>query len=65
VPLIGPLLSRTRRDHPGVDARMLRLESVRRMIGAMIDDVLTETRSRAHEARLGDADAVLGHWGGT
>lgn len=58
VPLIGPLLHQTRRDWPGIDARMLRLEAVRRMIGAMVEDVLAETRRRAGEARLESADDV-------
>ena len=58
VPLIGPLLAETRRDWPGVDARMLRLEAVRRMIGAMVDDVLAETRRRAEVAGVACADDV-------
>ena len=52
VPLIGPVLLATRRDWPGLDERMVRLEAVRRMIGVMIEDVLAET-----ERRL-DADGV-------
>ncbi|CAN5270586.1 deoxyguanosinetriphosphate triphosphohydrolase [soil metagenome] len=46
VPLIGPVIDTVRRDFPGLDDRMLRLESVRRMIGDMVGDVLTETRKR-------------------
>jgi len=56
VPLIGPILVATRRDHPDLDARMIRLEAVRRMIGAMVDDVLGETSQRAEG--LGSANAV-------
>ena len=56
VPLIGPILAATKRDHPDLDARMIRLEAVRRMIGAMVDDVLAETARRAEG--LGSADAV-------
>jgi dGTPase len=58
VPLIGPLLHETRRDWPDVDGRMLRLEAVRRMIGAMVDDVLAETRRRAQAHGLKSADDV-------
>lgn len=58
VPLIGPLLHQTRRDYPDLEPRLLRLEAVRRMIGAMVDDVLAETRRRADEERLGSADDV-------
>ena len=46
VPLIGPILKGTRDDWPDLDARMIRLEAVRRMIGAMIEDVLAETGRR-------------------
>jgi len=46
VPLIGPILRRTRDDWPTADERMIRLEAVRRMIGAMVEDVLTETERR-------------------
>ncbi|MFN3816935.1 deoxyguanosinetriphosphate triphosphohydrolase [Brevundimonas sp.] len=49
VPLIGPILHRTRKDWPDLDNRMIRLEAVRRMIGAMIDDVLAETERRIAE----------------
>ena len=51
-PLIGPVLQATRRDWPGLDERMVRLEAVRRMIGVMVEDVLAET-----ERRL-DADGI-------
>jgi len=47
VPLIGPVLHGVRRDWPDIDERMIRIEAVRRMIGAMVDDVLAETRRRA------------------
>jgi dGTPase len=60
VPLIGPLLDETRRDHPGLDDRLLRLEAVRRMIGAMVDDVLAETRGRAAAEGVTSADDVRG-----
>ncbi len=58
VPLIGPLLAEVRRDWPGIDARLLRLEAVRRMIGAMVDDVLAETTRRAATAGARTADDV-------
>ena len=47
VALIGPILAATRADYPDLDHRLLRLEAVRRMIGAMVGDVLAETRRRA------------------
>jgi dGTPase len=47
VPLIGPHVASAMQDYPDCDQSILRLEAVRRMIGAMVDDVLAETRKRA------------------
>ena len=47
VPLVGPVLVTVRRDYPDLDDRLTRLETVRRMIGVMVGDVLAETRARA------------------
>ena len=47
VPLIGPVLAGVRADFPDLDARLTRLEAVRRMIGEMVGDVLAETARRA------------------
>jgi dGTPase len=58
VPLIGQALHSVKRDWPDLDDRMLRLEAVRRMIGAMVDDLITETRRRAAEFRLDSPEAV-------
>ncbi|HZZ30581.1 MAG TPA: deoxyguanosinetriphosphate triphosphohydrolase [Phenylobacterium sp.] len=52
IPLIGPHVASAVAEYPQVDPGILRLEAVRRMIGAMVDDVLSETRRRA------DKDAV-------
>jgi len=56
VPLIGPMIDSVRRDFPGLDDKMLRLEAVRRMIGHMVSDVLAETRRRV--AGLKNAEEV-------
>ena len=58
VPLIGPILMGVRKDHPTLDDRLTRLEAVRRMIGAMIGDVLGETRLRAANSRVASAADV-------
>ena len=58
VPLIGPILMGVRKDHPTLDDRLTRLEAVRRMIGAMIGDVLDETRLRAGHSRVASAADV-------
>ena len=58
VPLIGPALRETRKDWPDLDDRMLRLEAVRRMIGAMVDDVMAETGRRVREDGVETAEDV-------
>lgn len=58
VPLIGPILESVYRDYPGLDPVITRLEAVRRMIGAMVDDVLAETDRRARAAKVGSAEDV-------
>ena len=60
VPLIGPQLAAVRRDWPQLDARLLRLEAVRRMIGAMIGDVIAETRRAALGLRSAEEVRRLG-----
>lgn len=58
VPLIGPILASVYKDYPGLDPVIIRLEAVRRMIGAMVDDVLAETHRRAQEAKVASPEDV-------
>jgi dGTPase len=58
VPLIGPILAAVRSERPELDARITRLEAVRRMIGAMVDDVMGETLQRAAITGVSSADEV-------
>ncbi len=58
VPLIGPILAGVYKDYPDLDPGIIRLEAVRRMIGAMIDDVLAETNRRATASKVSSADEV-------
>ncbi|MBJ7448168.1 MAG: deoxyguanosinetriphosphate triphosphohydrolase [Brevundimonas sp.] len=58
VPLIGPILHQTRRDWPDIDERMIRIEAVRRMIGAMVEDVLAETEGRIEAAGIRSTEDV-------
>jgi dGTPase len=58
IPLIGPSIASVRRDYPGLETRLLRLESVRRMIGVMADDVIAETRARVKAGGVDSAEAV-------
>ncbi len=60
VPLIGPIVDEARRDWPRLEDRLIGLEVVRRMIGAMVEDVMAETRRRADEAGVGSAEDVRG-----
>jgi len=58
IPLIGPHVTSAVADYPQVDPGILRLEAVRRMIGAMVDDVLAETRRRAGADKVGSPEDV-------
>ncbi len=58
VPLIGPILAGVYKDYPDLDPGIIRLEAVRRMIGAMVDDVLAETHRRALASKVGSPDDV-------
>ena len=58
VPLVGPVLLGVRKDYPGLEPSLTRLEMVRRMIGLMVDDVLRETRRRAGEGRVESPEDV-------
>jgi dGTPase len=63
VPLIGPHVVCARADYPDCEPGILRLEAVRRMIGAMADDVIAETGRRAAAGKVGSPEDVrmLGH----
>ena len=58
VPLIGPILHGVKRDYPDLDPAIVRMEAVRRMIGAMVDDVIAETTRRVAQTGVASADAV-------
>jgi len=58
VPLIGPILHGVKRDYPELDPAITRMEAVRRMIGAMVDDVIAETTRRVAQTGVASADAV-------
>src|ERR1700754_2369999 len=63
IPLIGPHVAAARAAYPDCEPGILRLEAVRRMIGAMVDDVLAETRRRAETGNVGSPEDVrmVGH----
>ena len=60
VPLIGPILNGVRQDYADLDAGLTRMEAVRRMIGAMVGDVLSETRARAAASGVASPADVRG-----
>jgi len=60
VPLIGPILLAVKSERPDLDPNLTRLEAVRRMIGAMVDDVMGETLQRAAATGVQSADEVRG-----
>ena len=51
VPLVGPILAAVRAEFPMLESGLIRLETVRRMIGAMLEDIMAETSARARRAR--------------
>jgi dGTPase len=63
VALIGPILHTVRREYPDLSARLVRLEAVRRMIGAMVNDVIAETGRRVAANAVASVQDVrgLGH----
>jgi dGTPase len=58
VPLIGPILRSLKLERPDLDARLLRLEAVRRMIGVMVEDVLEQTARNVVELKVRTAQDV-------
>ena len=46
VPLLKDIIPRVEREYPGIAQKILIYEVIRDMIGAMVDDVLAETRTR-------------------
>jgi len=46
VPLVGPILSELQDRYNNVDREILAHETVRRLIGIMVDDVISESRQR-------------------
>jgi len=58
VPLVGPVLFEVVRGYPDVDRSLHIHETVRRMIGLMIGDMIAETRRRIAEFAPKSADDV-------
>ncbi|MGD9536278.1 MAG: deoxyguanosinetriphosphate triphosphohydrolase [Alphaproteobacteria bacterium] len=58
VPLVGPIFAEVEAAHPGLDESRLIHEAVRRMIGAMVEDLIGESRRRLAAAKPESAEAV-------
>jgi dGTPase len=58
VPLAGPIVAAVRRDHPGLDEDRAMHETVRRMIGEMVGDVIAETRLRITASQVASPEEV-------
>ncbi|MBL8907951.1 MAG: deoxyguanosinetriphosphate triphosphohydrolase [Rhizobiales bacterium] len=58
VPLVGTALAEVLKTYPKLDRARLVHETVRRVISAMVGDLLAETNSRAARFTPGSADAV-------
>jgi dGTPase len=56
--LVGPVLAELLDAHPGIEQSRLVHETVRRVIDAMVTDVLAETARRLAEAAPGDPDEL-------
>ncbi len=58
VPLVGPVFADVARAYPEVDESLLIHEAVRRMIGAMVTDILAETARRIEDIGPATADDI-------
>ena len=58
VPLVGPVFAEARAAHPGLDGSRLIHEAVRRLIGAMVEDLIGETVRRLADAAPKSATEV-------
>lgn len=56
VPLFGTHLRETLADHPTLQGRRLLYEAIRRMLSALVYDVIAATQARLDDARPADAD---------
>ncbi|MGF1612013.1 MAG: deoxyguanosinetriphosphate triphosphohydrolase [Kiloniellales bacterium] len=58
LPLVGPLLKELRQRYPGLGLGRLSHELIRRLIDAMVNDLLAETRARLADSGVGSAVEV-------
>ncbi|MGE4063520.1 MAG: deoxyguanosinetriphosphate triphosphohydrolase [Rhodospirillaceae bacterium] len=58
LPLVGPIFKSVMDRHAGIDRTRLIHESLRRLIAAMVDDVILETHRRCSAAKVGTAAEI-------
>jgi len=58
VPLFGRYCSEAKREYPHLQGRRLLYEAIRRMLSALVYDVIAATRERLEELQPADADAA-------
>ncbi len=58
LPLIGPAIARVEHEYPDAPRDVVIAEAVSDLIGAMVDDVVTETKARLEKLAPADVDAV-------
>jgi len=58
VPLVGPIFAAVKKDHPDLDPSRQIHEAVRRLIGAMVTDLLEETARRLAAAKVTKPEEV-------
>lgn len=56
--LLGPVLEQVKKDWPDVSEHYIIQETIREMIGAMVQDVLEETKSRLQELKPKSAEDI-------
>ncbi len=60
VPLVGPVIYALRQEFPGLEAPRLVHEAVRRLINAMVTDLVTETTARIQNFKPNSVEEVRG-----
>ena len=60
LPLVGTMFALVQDKYPGIDPARLVHEAVRRVINAMVEDVMAETRRRLAEANPRSVDDIRG-----
>jgi dGTPase len=61
VPLVGPIIERVRTTYPDLELARIIHETVRRMIDAMVNDVLAETRRRIVDGNPQSVEDIRAH----